>query len=83
MQGLLSETLAELLGLVVSVVAAGLFTAVGLLTENAALADITTGQTVLGLWELWMGVLALYAGVYLLGYERVWTRLRPSTAEPN
>jgi hypothetical protein len=71
MNGPLSESLVELLGLLLSAVAAGILTAVGALAENAGMADLLAGQSVLGLWELFMGAIALYAGVYLLGYQRV------------
>jgi len=71
MNGAVSESLVELLGLALSAVAAGVLTVVGALIENAGVADLLAGQSLFGLWELWMGALALYAGVYLLGYERV------------
>lgn len=71
MNGLVSESLVQLLGIVLSAIAAGVLTAVGAVTENAGIADLLAGQSVFGLWELWMGALALYAGVYLLGYKRV------------
>jgi hypothetical protein len=71
MSAIVTESVAELLGLVLSLLAAGLLTAVGALTESAGLANLLAGQSVLGLWELGMGAIALYAGVYLLGYKRV------------
>jgi hypothetical protein len=61
----------ELAGLVLSLLAAGLLTVVGALTESAGLANLLAGQSMLGLWELWMGAIALYAGVYMLGYKRL------------
>jgi hypothetical protein len=71
MNAIVTESLAELAGLLLSLVAAGLLTVVGALTESAGLANLLAGQSMLGLWELWMGAIALYAGVYLLGYKRV------------
>ncbi|WP_324756496.1 hypothetical protein [Haloarcula montana] len=71
MNGIVTESLVELLGVVISAVAAGVLTVVGALAENAGLADLLAGQSVFGLWELGMGALALYAGIYLLGYKRV------------
>ncbi|WP_135306251.1 hypothetical protein [Haloarcula amylovorans] len=71
MTALLSESLAELLGMVASVLVAGLLTVVGALTESAGLTDLLAGQSTMGLWELWMGTILLYAGVYMLGYQRV------------
>ncbi|MFC7019805.1 MULTISPECIES: hypothetical protein [Haloarcula] len=65
----------ELADLLLSLVAAGLLTVVGALTESAGLANLLAGQSMLGLWELWMGAIALYAGVYLLGYKRIVARV--------
>lgn len=67
----IAESLAGLAGLVLSLLAAGILTVVGALTESAGFADLMAGQSVLGLWELGMGAIALYAGLYLLGYKRV------------
>lgn len=69
--------LAELL---FSVLAAGLLTVGGLLTENAALADLAAGQSLFGLWELGMGLLLLYTGIYMLGYKRAWLGLRETVS---
>ena len=82
MTAVASESVVELLGFVLSVLAAGLLTVVGALTESAGLANLLAGQSTLGLWELGMGALALYAGIYLLGYQRVVRRLVHATA-PN
>ena len=71
MKGLVS--LLELLALLS---AAAVLTLVGLLTENAAVADLLAGPSIFGFWELGMGLLLLYAGVYMLGYRRVWLGAR-------
>jgi len=68
-------SLGELLGRLLAALAAGLLTVVGVLTENAAVADLLAGQSVFGLWELGMGALLLYVGVYMLGYRQVWLGL--------
>jgi hypothetical protein len=65
----------ELADVLLSLVAAGLLTVVGALTESAGLANLLAGQSMLGLWELWMGAIALYAGVYMLGYKRLVARV--------
>ncbi|MEF8782357.1 MAG: hypothetical protein V5A39_09825 [Haloarculaceae archaeon] len=52
----------------------GVLTTVGVISEQFALADLTSGE-MLGLWYLFMGALALYAGVYIVGYERLIPRL--------
>ncbi|MBX0322251.1 hypothetical protein EGH21_04295 [Halomicroarcula sp. F13] len=80
MNGLVSESLAELLGLLVSALLAGVLTVVGVLTESAGLSNLLAGQSVFGLWELWMGAVLLYAGLYMLGYKRVWLGLHRSLA---
>ncbi|MBX0295274.1 hypothetical protein [Haloarcula nitratireducens] len=71
MTALLSESLVELLGLVASALVAGLLTVVGALTESAGLTDLLAGHPTMGLWEIWMGAILLYAGIYMLGYRRV------------
>jgi len=68
--------LVSLLELLASLFAAAVLTLVGLLTENAAVADLLAGPSVFGLWELGMGLLLLYAGIYMLGYRRVWLGIR-------
>lgn len=71
MNGIVTESLAELLGLLFSILAAGVLTTVGALTESAGIANLLAGHSTMGLWELWMGAIALYAGIYMLGYQRV------------
>ncbi|MFC6861958.1 hypothetical protein ACFQGE_00620 [Halomicroarcula sp. GCM10025817] len=75
MNAIVTESVAELAGLVFSLLAAGLLTVVGALIESAGLANLLAGQSTLGLWELWMGAIALYAGVYMLGYKRLVARV--------
>ncbi|MBV0924065.1 hypothetical protein KTS45_07590 [Halomicroarcula limicola] len=82
MTALLSESLVELLGLVASAFVAGLLTVVGALTESAGLTNLLAGQSTFGAWELWMGAILLYAGVYMLGYRRVLAPML-SRAAPN
>ena len=66
---------ASLLELLGSAVAAALLTTVGLLTENAGVADLLAEPSLFAVWELGMGLLLLYAGIYMLGYKRVWLGL--------
>jgi len=68
-------TATELFSRLLTAAVAGLLTVAGALTENAAIADLLAGQSTFGLWELWMGGLLLYAGVYMLGYKRLWRGL--------
>jgi len=74
------ESVGELFGLLLAAAAAGLLTLVGTLTENAGIADLLAGQAIFGLWELGMGGLLLYAGLYMLGYKRVWLGLRNTSS---
>lgn len=69
-------TVGEVLGFVVTALGSALFTVVGLLTERAAIANILAGHSTFGLWELYMGALALVVGLYFLGYERAWGQFR-------
>jgi len=75
MNGLTS--LLELLG---SAVIAGVLTVAGFLVENAGVADLLADPSVFAVWELGMGLLLLYTGIYMLGYKRVWTDLRGGLA---
>lgn len=69
-------SLTELFSLLLSALAAGLLTVVGALTENAGVADMLAEPSVFAVWEVGMGLLLLYTGVYMLGYKRVWLGLR-------
>jgi len=80
MTALAFESVGELFGLLLSALAASGLTVIGALAENAGLDALAAGQSVLGAWELGMGALALYAGIYMLGYQRVWQRLRRTDA---
>jgi hypothetical protein len=53
----------------------GVLTTLGLLSEQAGLSSLAGGE-ILGIWYLYMGCVALYAGVYVLGYERMWPKVR-------
>ncbi|WP_121820869.1 hypothetical protein [Halostella salina] len=60
-----------LIELFVYALGAGALTLLGLATEYSGLQQLTGGDPVLGLWFTGFGVVLLYAGVYLLGYEQV------------
>lgn len=51
------------------------FSVLGLFTELQGVTSLLSGELVLGLWMSAFGLLLLYAGVYLLGYERVAKRI--------
>lgn len=62
MTQLVAGTVAELLGVVFYAVVASVLTTLGLFAEVASLQNLMAGQTVLGLWEVGVGVLLVYAG---------------------
>ena len=66
------EMAADLLSTVLSAIGAVVFTIVGVLVEQAGVANLTQGATGLGAWELFMGTLVLFVGIYLLGYRTAW-----------
>lgn len=76
----LTLSLFDLLEVLVSVVATGLFTLGGLVAEHAGFLNVLGGQATLGAWEIWMGGVALFAGVYLLGYQHLLPRLSTDAA---
>lgn len=73
-------SVSELLSLLLTAVAATVLTAIGALTENAGISDLLAGPSVFGLWEVGMGALLLYVGIYMLGYRQVWLGLRQQLA---
>ncbi|MFB6069559.1 MAG: hypothetical protein ABEJ76_00940 [Halanaeroarchaeum sp.] len=75
MDGLLSPAVVELLELLVSLVGFVAFTVGGALADVAGLQDVLAGQPALGVWELWMGTVALFAGLYLVGYRALVPRV--------
>ncbi|MFC6756351.1 MULTISPECIES: hypothetical protein [Haloarcula] len=73
-------SLTELLSLLLTAAAAGVLTVVGALTENAGIADLLAEPSVFALWELGMGLLLLYTGIYMLGYREVWLEIQARLA---
>lgn len=65
-----TESVPELLELLLSTLLAAGLTVGGALTEQAALADLSGGISALAIWEVYIGLLLLYAG-YTLGSRRV------------
>ena len=66
------DLVADLLYTLLSAVGAVGFTVVGVLVDRAGLSNLLAGATAQGAWELWMGTLALFVGIYLLGYRTAW-----------
>ena len=72
----LPSSLVELGSLVATIVLATVLTVVGLVVEAIGVLTVLTGEAALGAWELALGLLLCYAGMYLLGYRRVLPQLR-------
>ncbi|MDS0222055.1 hypothetical protein NDI54_11920 [Haloarcula sp. S1AR25-5A] len=70
-----SESVPELLELLLSTLLATALTVGGALTERAALADLSGGISAIAVWEVYMGLVLLYAG-YTLGTRRVLPAIR-------
>jgi hypothetical protein len=67
----LSESMVELVAIALTALGSAVLALAGLAVELAAVADLSAGQPTIGVWELVLGALLLYAGCYLLGYQRV------------
>lgn len=76
MRELSVDAVLELLTTLLAGVGALVLTAVGMLAEQAGLQNLALGHVPLGIWEAGMGAVLLFVGVYLLGYEQFWRRLR-------
>ena len=66
---------ADMVYAILSAVGAVLFTVAGVLVDQAGLHNVVAGATAQGAWELWMGTLALFVGLYLLGYQTAWSSI--------
>ena len=67
---MVSESIPELVELLLSTLLAAGLTIGGALTEQAALADLSGGVSAFAAWEVYMGLVLLYAG-YTLASRRV------------
>ena len=80
MKDALVETMIETGLFVIETVLIGVLTTIGLLSEQIGVSSLTSGET-LGLWYVYVGAISLYAGLYVVGYERVLPRLRAYAAD--
>ena len=71
--------LGEVVPLALRAAAAVAFTLVGMFVELNALASILSGEFAFGLWALYMGAIALYAGLFVFGAD-VLARVVPRSA---
>ena len=67
MQELLADLAGEGLPLLGRALAVTVFTLVGGAAEMSALSTLQTGALAFGLWKVYVGVLALYAGLFVFG----------------
>ena len=67
------EILVELLAYLLL---AGVVTAVGIAAEINSYVYLTSGETAVALWLAGIGLLCLYAGVYMLGYGKLLPAIR-------
>lgn len=74
-QELVSASLAEVATALGAGVVSVVVSIVGVLTERAGLQNVAAGHTTVGVWEIGVGLLVLFLGVYLLGYQQCWQRL--------
>lgn len=66
MIGDVAEAVAELIGLAVYPLVASALTVVGALAEFAGVQNLQTGHSMLGAWEIFIGLIALYAALNLV-----------------
>jgi hypothetical protein len=65
----------EAMFVLAEIVGTGLAIALGVAGEEASLSAFAAGETILGLWFAYIGTLALFVGVYLLGYRALFERV--------
>ncbi|SFR92631.1 hypothetical protein SAMN05216559_1115 [Halomicrobium zhouii] len=74
------ESLVELFTVAVELVAMVLLSTLGLLAERAGFAALASGFEPVSLWLVGVGAVALYAGVYMIGYQRLLGRVLTTAA---
>jgi hypothetical protein len=65
------EFVSEVLVLIGEVLVMVLLSTVGILAERAGLSHLGSGIDPLTVWFFYVGSVALYAGVYMLGYQTI------------
>lgn len=70
----IATSIIDLLVLLGEMTTAVLLTGVAGLLERDGLINLANGQLTLGAWEVLMGSLGLFVGLYLLGYRECWPR---------
>lgn len=67
---------AELIELVAVAIGSGITSTIGVELERVAITGVASGDLVVGLWALAMGLVGLYVGIVRLGYEQGVPRLQ-------
>lgn len=67
MQELFAEVGTELLPFVGRAIAAVVLTLAGMAVELDALSTLTSGDLAVGVWLLYLGAIALYGGLFVVG----------------
>jgi hypothetical protein len=71
----LLEALVELLTVGIELLLAVGLTVAGVLSEQVGLETVTTTGEAIGYWYIYVGFVAFYLGLYLVGYDRLLPRL--------
>lgn len=79
----LGDPLLDLALLAGYVLATAVLTSLGLAAEWSGISGLAAGQVAVGLWYVYMGSVALYLGLYGLGYRKLWHRVGPGRPAPN
>ena len=74
----LAEPLWELLGTLLYVLGASALTILGAVAEQSGMQFMTAGDTILGLWAIGVGLIALYGG-YILTTDKLFPQIRALT----
>lgn len=75
MEEILMDAAAELISFVVYGILAAVFGYAGFVWEEVGISSLLSGDMVMGLWYVYMGSLALYVGIYLIGYREIPARI--------
>ena len=77
----MKELLAPIIEVVAYAIAAAGLTLAGVFAELSSFEYINTGNVPFAIWLFVMGAVALYAGVFALGIEKVLPRLRETLSD--
>lgn len=70
------ESIVEVLAVIGELIAVVLLTVLGVSAELTGVERLAAGVDPMVAWYVWVGTLALYVAVYMLGYRRILPRLR-------